>query len=138
MGGIFQSTAPAVFGLLAAIELHPTNPIAGGNTSCFCVVGLVVLNFVDFSVPFLFYNIQFILIIHMLLLLFVFTPFLIHRIIMEIILSTKYHILYIPSHRFIIHQYLHLWVDSKLSQIPWSGQRQIQVWIFSAISPSPV
>ena len=36
MGGIFQSTAPAVFGLLAAIELHPTNPIAGGNTSCFC------------------------------------------------------------------------------------------------------
>ena len=43
MGGIFQSTAPAVFGLLAAIELHPTNPIAGGNTSCFCVVGLVVL-----------------------------------------------------------------------------------------------
>jgi len=28
-GGVFQSTAPAVFGLLAAIELHPTNDKAG-------------------------------------------------------------------------------------------------------------
>lgn len=28
-GGIFDSTAPAVFGLLSAIELHPTNPQCG-------------------------------------------------------------------------------------------------------------
>jgi len=28
-GGIFESTAPAVFGLLAAIELHPSNPKCG-------------------------------------------------------------------------------------------------------------
>lgn len=28
-GGVFQSTAPAVFGLLAAIELHPSNKNAG-------------------------------------------------------------------------------------------------------------
>jgi len=28
-GGVFKSTAPAVFGLLAAIELHPTNKNAG-------------------------------------------------------------------------------------------------------------
>lgn len=31
-GGVLQSTAPAVFGLLAAIELHPTNPLAGGRS----------------------------------------------------------------------------------------------------------
>jgi len=28
-GGVLESTAPAVFGLLAAIELHPTNPKCG-------------------------------------------------------------------------------------------------------------
>jgi phytoene desaturase (3,4-didehydrolycopene-forming) len=28
-GGVLQSTAPAVFGLLAAIECHPTNPLSG-------------------------------------------------------------------------------------------------------------
>lgn len=28
-GGVWQSTAPAVFGLLAAIECHPTNPSSG-------------------------------------------------------------------------------------------------------------
>jgi len=32
-GGVLQSTAPAVFGLLAAIELHPTNPQSGGTYS---------------------------------------------------------------------------------------------------------
>lgn len=30
-GGVFQSTAPAVFGLLAAIELHPSNSKSGGK-----------------------------------------------------------------------------------------------------------
>lgn len=30
-GGVTQSTAPAVFGLLAAIELHPENKKAGGK-----------------------------------------------------------------------------------------------------------
>ena len=30
-GGVLKSTAPAVFGLLAAIELHPTNDKAGGT-----------------------------------------------------------------------------------------------------------
>lgn len=30
-GGVFRSTAPAVFGLLAAIELHPTNKKSGGT-----------------------------------------------------------------------------------------------------------
>ena len=29
-GGVLLSTAPAVFGLLAAIELHPTNRKSGG------------------------------------------------------------------------------------------------------------
>ena len=29
-GGVLRSTAPAVFGLLAAIELHPTNKKSGG------------------------------------------------------------------------------------------------------------
>jgi phytoene desaturase (3,4-didehydrolycopene-forming) len=28
-GGVLKSTAPAVFGLLAAIEIHPTNPLSG-------------------------------------------------------------------------------------------------------------
>jgi phytoene desaturase (3,4-didehydrolycopene-forming) len=28
-GGIITSTAPAVFGLLSALELHPTNPVSG-------------------------------------------------------------------------------------------------------------
>lgn len=31
-GGVFQSTAPAVFGLLAAIELHPSNTKSGGKS----------------------------------------------------------------------------------------------------------
>ena len=31
-GGVLRSTAPAVFGLLAAIELHPTNKKAGGKS----------------------------------------------------------------------------------------------------------
>ena len=30
-GGVLTSTAPAVFGLLAAIELHPDNEKAGGE-----------------------------------------------------------------------------------------------------------
>ena len=30
-GGVFRTTAPAVFGLLAAIELHPSNKNAGGE-----------------------------------------------------------------------------------------------------------
>ena len=30
-GGVAESTAPAVFGLLAAIELHPENKKAGGK-----------------------------------------------------------------------------------------------------------
>jgi hypothetical protein len=30
-GGVLTSTAPAVFGLLAAIELHPTNSKGGGR-----------------------------------------------------------------------------------------------------------
>lgn len=29
-GGVLKKTAPAVFGLLAALELHPTNEKAGG------------------------------------------------------------------------------------------------------------
>ena len=29
-GGVLKKTAPAVFGLLAALELHPTNDKAGG------------------------------------------------------------------------------------------------------------
>jgi phytoene desaturase (3,4-didehydrolycopene-forming) len=29
LGGILSTTAPAVFGLLSALELHPTNPICG-------------------------------------------------------------------------------------------------------------
>jgi phytoene desaturase (3,4-didehydrolycopene-forming) len=32
-GGVLRSTAPAVFGLLAAIELHPTNKKAGGMSN---------------------------------------------------------------------------------------------------------
>ena len=32
-GGVAQTTAPAVFGLLAAIELHPRNDKAGGRCS---------------------------------------------------------------------------------------------------------
>lgn len=31
-GGVLQTTAPAVFGLLAAIELHPKNDKAGGKS----------------------------------------------------------------------------------------------------------
>ena len=34
-GGVLESTAPAVFGLLAAIELHPENKKSGGM-SCLC------------------------------------------------------------------------------------------------------
>ena len=30
-GGVLEKTAPAVFGLLAALELHPTNDMAGGT-----------------------------------------------------------------------------------------------------------
>lgn len=30
-GGVIKKTAPAVFGLLAALELHPTNKKAGGE-----------------------------------------------------------------------------------------------------------
>ena len=30
-GGVLRTTAPAVFGLLAAIELHPSNPKSGGE-----------------------------------------------------------------------------------------------------------
>jgi hypothetical protein len=30
-GGVIKKTAPAVFGLLAALELHPTNKKAGGK-----------------------------------------------------------------------------------------------------------
>lgn len=30
-GGVLESTAPAVFGLLAAIELHPSNDKSGGE-----------------------------------------------------------------------------------------------------------
>lgn len=32
-GGVLKSTAPAVFGLLAAIELHPSNKKSGGAYS---------------------------------------------------------------------------------------------------------
>ena len=32
-GGVLKSTAPAVFGLLAAIELHPSNRKSGGECS---------------------------------------------------------------------------------------------------------
>jgi len=32
-GGVMKKTAPAVFGLLAAIELHPTNKKSGGKGS---------------------------------------------------------------------------------------------------------
>ena len=31
-GGVIRKTAPAVFGLLAALELHPTNKKAGGES----------------------------------------------------------------------------------------------------------
>ena len=30
-GGVITKTAPAVFGLLAALELHPSNKLAGGT-----------------------------------------------------------------------------------------------------------
>jgi len=30
-GGVFKKTAPTVFGLLSALELHPTNKYAGGK-----------------------------------------------------------------------------------------------------------
>jgi hypothetical protein len=30
-GGVLRSTAPAIFGLLAAIELHPSNDKSGGE-----------------------------------------------------------------------------------------------------------
>lgn len=30
-GGVLKKTAPTVFGLLSALELHPTNKYAGGN-----------------------------------------------------------------------------------------------------------
>ena len=30
-GGVMKKTAPAVFGLLSALELHPTNEKAGGR-----------------------------------------------------------------------------------------------------------
>jgi hypothetical protein len=30
-GGVTRKTAPSVFGLLSAIELHPTNQRAGGK-----------------------------------------------------------------------------------------------------------
>lgn len=33
-GGVLKSTAPAVFGLLAAIELHPSNTKSGGEYYC--------------------------------------------------------------------------------------------------------
>ena len=32
-GGVLATTAPAVFGLLAAIELHPSNSKAGGTVN---------------------------------------------------------------------------------------------------------
>jgi hypothetical protein len=36
-GGVLKSTAPAIFGLLAAIELHPSNSKSGGELFvCFC------------------------------------------------------------------------------------------------------
>ena len=34
-GGVLKSTAPAVFGLLAAIELHPSNEKSGGKFSSY-------------------------------------------------------------------------------------------------------
>ena len=34
-GGVMKKTAPAVFGLLAALELHPTNSKAGGKFHIF-------------------------------------------------------------------------------------------------------
>jgi hypothetical protein len=37
-GGVLKSTAPAVFGLLAAIELHPSNSKAGGE----CLISFFV------------------------------------------------------------------------------------------------
>ena len=36
-GGVLKKTAPAVFGLLAAIELHTTNKKAGGTQKLLCV-----------------------------------------------------------------------------------------------------
>lgn len=37
-GGVLKKSAPAVFGLLAALELHPTNDKAGGT---FCISSLL-------------------------------------------------------------------------------------------------
>jgi hypothetical protein len=38
-GGVLKSTAPAVFGLLAAIELHPSNSKSGGEFfACFLFI----------------------------------------------------------------------------------------------------
>lgn len=39
-GGVLKSTAPAVFGLLAAIELHPTNKKSGGKKRFNCTCNL--------------------------------------------------------------------------------------------------
>ena len=45
-GGVIKKTAPAVFGLLAALELHPSNKLAGGMTWWFSIFLLpVFINF---------------------------------------------------------------------------------------------
>jgi phytoene desaturase (3,4-didehydrolycopene-forming) len=41
-GGVLKSTAPAVFGLLAAIELHPNNKKAGGKCTFWGVEGSIL------------------------------------------------------------------------------------------------
>ena len=44
-GGVLKSTAPAVFGLLAAIELHPSNSKSGGEIYLFEILWIDVTIF---------------------------------------------------------------------------------------------
>ncbi len=51
-GGILRKTSPAVFGLLAAIELHPTNDKAGGKSSFMLNLPLCCMCINSFFLPF--------------------------------------------------------------------------------------
>lgn len=58
-GGVLQSTAPAVFGLLAAIELHPTNDKAGGELQLSRTSGCASPAAVVFTSPVMVYGVVF-------------------------------------------------------------------------------
>jgi hypothetical protein len=51
-GGVIKKTAPAVFGLLAALELHPTNKKAGGKfyaTLCVAMQFFIIKQYSSFT-----------------------------------------------------------------------------------------